>query len=62
MDMPNLPSVLYMIGKFLEGKPKREANPLGSFNIGLWYSLNAIRVTILFRTIKLPPSNAMYHI
>ena len=25
-------------------------------------ALDAIRVTILFRTIKLQPSNAMYHI
>ena len=42
--MTNLPSVSYMIGQFQNAisgsKPKREANPLGSLNIGLWYSLS----------------------
>ena len=41
--MPNLPSVSYMIGQFQDiisgRKTEKEANPLGSLNIGLWYSL-----------------------
>ena len=44
--MPNLLSVSYMIGQFQDGiserKPKRETNPIGSFNIDLCIVLYSV--------------------
>ena len=61
--MPNLPSVSYMIGQFQDAISGRKTEKGGkSLRELKYWSLDAMRVTILLRTIKLRPSNAMYHL